>query len=214
MALFRSNKSDKEKRVESASMKETAKSATIITKGTTIVGNLVGNDSIHIDGDIEGSIKVDNIVVIGKSGVVNGDIEALKVISSGIINGSIECNDLEIMSSSSVGYRIYAQNVYVHGKIQGDMLCDELIIEQGGVVEERVQAKKVVVSGSLHGDVACELLSTKQTGLVKGSMFVNNISNEGGRVEGAISQYKELLSLAEDESQQESIGIEDQSPGA
>ncbi|MCH9812689.1 MAG: hypothetical protein K0U47_01965, partial [Epsilonproteobacteria bacterium] len=41
------------------------------------------------------------------------------------------------------------------------------------------------------------LLSTKQTGYVKGSMYVNNISNEGGKVEGSIGQYKELIETNE-----------------
>jgi len=194
MALFKSNK----EKNKSTSIKEVIKIATIITKGTTIVGEIVGNDTIHIDGDIEGSIKVDNIVVIGKSGVVNGNIEAQKVISSGTINGSIKCDELEIMESSIVKESISARKVQVRGKLEGDAVCDELLIEPKGITEGRVQAKSIIVAGSLIGDIACDLLSTKQTGYVKGSMYVSNISNEGGKVEGSIGQYKELFSDNED----------------
>lgn len=189
MALFKSGK----EKTETPSVKETINTATIITKGTTIVGNIVGHDSVHIDGDIEGGIKVNNIVVIGKSGIVNGNIEAQKIISSGQINGQVKCDDLEVMETSVVQKRVDARKVHVRGKIQGDVVCDGLIIEPKGFVENRVQAKSVIVSGSLVGEVACDLLSTKQTGYVKGSMYVSNISNEGGKVEGAIGQYKELL---------------------
>ena len=40
--------------------------ATIITEGTNCVGGFIGDDSIHIDGHIEGDVKVNNVVIIGK----------------------------------------------------------------------------------------------------------------------------------------------------
>ncbi len=196
MAFFKSGKDG----TQTASMKDTINTATIITKGTTIVGDMVGSDSIHIDGEIKGSIKVNNLVVIGKSGSVNGNIEAQNIISSGMIDGSVKCDELEVLELSTVKKTINARKVLVIGKVQGDMVCEDLIIEQKGLVEDRIQAKNVTVSGSLIGEVACELLSTKQTGYVKGSMFVNNISNEGGKVEGSIGQYKELISEKKDEN--------------
>ena len=104
MALFKSNKD----KTASASKKETISTATIITKGTMIVGDIIGEDSVHIDGDVEGSIKVNNIVVIGKSGNINGDVEAQKIIVSGNINGDVKCDDLEVMDSSTVKKRIGA----------------------------------------------------------------------------------------------------------
>ena len=194
MALFKSNKNEE-------ASKETVSMATIITKGTTIVGDIVGEDSIHVDGDIKGSITVNNIVVVGKSGVVNGNIEAQKIISNGTINGNIKCDELEVLETSIVKSKINARKVHVVGKVQGDVLCDGLIIDIKGEVEDRVQAKSISVSGSLTGEVACDLLSTKQTGVIKGSMYVSNISNEGGKVEGSIGQYKELISSDKVEDQ-------------
>jgi len=195
MALFKSNKDKTE--TSTASVKKTINTATIITNGTKIIGNITGQDTIHIDGEVEGSILVDNIVVIGKTGIVNGDLEANEIISSGIVNGNIKCDSLEVLDTSTIKERIEARKVQVKGKIQGDVICDGLIIEENGFVEDRVQAKSVIVSGSLVGEVACDLLSTKQTGYVKGSMYVSNISNEGGKVEGSIGQYKELLTTDE-----------------
>ncbi len=195
MAIFKSTKQKSHE--TSATIKETSKSATIITKGTMISGSIVGNDTVHVDGDVEGTIKVDNIVMIGKSGRVQGNIEAPKIISSGEVQGEIKCNELDVMEPSKLKSKIDAQRVNVKGKIEGEVLCDEIVIEESGFVEDKVQARAVIVSGSLMGQVACEVLSTKSTGYVKGSMFVNNISNEGGKVEGAIGQYKEILSNAQ-----------------
>lgn len=200
MALFKSNKNSSDSVVK----KDSVNTATIITKGTSIKGNITGNDTIHVDGDIEGSIKVDNIIIVGKSGMVQGDIEANKVISSGHISGDIKCQDLEVMSASTVRGGIHSKKITVKGKIDGEILCDTLVIESEGKVENRVQAKNVTVAGSLNGEVACELLSTKSTGFVKGSMHVNNISNEGGTVEGSIGQYKEII------TQDQKVGKKDE----
>jgi cytoskeletal protein CcmA (bactofilin family) len=191
MALFKSSKSNTT--ASQKSVKDSISTATIITKGTAIKGDIVSNDTIHVDGDVEGSIKVDNIVVIGRSGMVQGDIQANKIVTSGNINGAINCKELEVMESSSVNSQIQAERINVSGKIDGEILCNTIMIEQGGKVEHMLQAKNVTVSGTLIGEVACELLSTKKTGFVKGSMFVSNISNEGGTVEGSIGQYKDLV---------------------
>lgn len=208
MAIFKNTKQRPQE--TAATIKETSKSATIITQGTTISGNIVGNDTVHIEGDVKGAVSVDNIVVIGKSGYIEGNVRAPKVISSGEVDGEIKCDELDVMESSKLKSKIEAQQVTVKGKIEGSVLCDELVIEESGSVEDKVQARSVVVSGSLRGDVACEILSTKASGYIKGSMFVNNISNEGGKVEGSIGQYKEILAEIPEETQQQSVSEKDE----
>jgi len=122
---------------------------------------------------------------------------ALGATSRLLINGFVNCDELEVMESSTVKEKVDARKVQIRGKIEGDILCDGLIIEPKGFAEGMVQAKSIIVGGSLVGEIACDLLSTKQTGYVKGSMYVSNISNEGGKVEGSIGQYKELLTNEE-----------------
>ena len=50
-----------------------------------------------------------------------------------------------------------------------------------------------MIKGTYEGDLSCELLTTKVTGKIKGNMFVKNILNEGGLVEGSIGQFKDLF---------------------
>ena len=53
---------------------------------------------------------------------------------------------------------------------------------------------QIVISGTVKGiDLACEILTTKPSGKINGNMFVKNIKNEGGLVEGAIGQYKDIF---------------------
>jgi len=185
-------------------------SATIITNGSHIEGNLKGNDSVHVDGRVDGDIVVNNIVVIGKSGNVSGNIKAQKVICSGIVDGFIECEDIEIMQGSSVGYKIISKVVIVNSEFKGEIVCDKILIDELGVVSNKIQAREVIVKGEFNGDVACETLTTKPTGRLKGNMFVNNILNEGGKVEGAIGQYKDLFAKEPEllESSSDSVDVE------
>ncbi|OQX73036.1 MAG: hypothetical protein B6D59_06715 [Campylobacteraceae bacterium 4484_4] len=180
---------------EGSVQKEKIASATIITHGTSIKGDLIGEDTVQIDGEVEGNIIVNNIVLIGKQGSVKGTIRATRVISSGKIIGTVKCDELEVLESSTVKERIDARKVVVFGKIEGEVACDGLIIEPKGYVGTKIQARSISVGGTISGEVAADLLSTKETGFVRANMFVNNISNEGGKVEGAIGPYKKILEM-------------------
>jgi len=188
-------------------------SATIITKGSKIEGNLSGSDSVHVDGSVEGDIVVNNIVVIGKSGNVSGNIKAQKVICSGVVDGFIECEDIEIMQGSLVGYKIVSKVIIINSEFKGEIVCQKILIDESGIVSNKIQAREVIIKGEFSGDVSCETLTTKPTGRIKGNMFVNNILNEGGKVEGAIGQYKDLFAkepeLLENGSESVDVEIED-----
>ncbi len=167
--------------------------ATIITNGTKIKGDIEGDDTVHIEGEIYGDVKVNNTVVVGKTGLIQGNIKANKIISSGKIEGDIKCEDLEVMHSSYIKQNIRAKKVLIHGTIHGEVVCDSLVVEEGGFVKDKTQSKYTVISGQIEGIIACSTLTVKSTGFVKGEMKVNNISNDGGKIEGSISQFKEII---------------------
>ncbi len=195
MALFGSR--PKEERTATMSA-ERVGSATIITHGSKIRGDLIGKDTVQIDGEVEGNVIVHNIVMIGKSGSVKGTIKATKVISSGHVLGKVDCDELEVLESSVVKEYVHARKVVVRGKIEGEVRCDGMIVEPKGYVGLKIQAKSIVIGGTVSGEVAADMMATKATGYVKATMYVNNISNEGGRVEGSIGAFKEILEPAAD----------------
>lgn len=73
---------------------------------------------MHIDGEFEGNINSKNTVLIGKSGVVNGEIKAERVIVGGNFKGSVDSECIEILPN---------------GKIDGIIICNELYIEKKGI---------------------------------------------------------------------------------
>jgi cytoskeletal protein CcmA (bactofilin family) len=94
--------------------------ATVIAQGTSIIGGISTDGTLHVDGKIEGVILEANIVSIGKAGEIVGDIKANNLIVSGLFDGKINCNEVEILSS---------------GRVIGEIQYNELTIETGGKFE-------------------------------------------------------------------------------
>lgn len=94
--------------------------ATVIAHGTCIIGGITTEGSVHIDGKFEGVILEADMISIGKTGEVIGDIKANNLIVSGLLDGKIDCNQVQILSE---------------GKVIGNMKYNELMIEEDGKFE-------------------------------------------------------------------------------
>jgi len=95
----------------------TGNGSTIIAADSQLVGNLALNDTLHVDGRIEGDIESASNVVIGENGQVIGQIQAKTVMVSGRVDGSISATRLEIIAG---------------GCVDGDLHIVDLVIEPGG----------------------------------------------------------------------------------
>ena len=181
-------------------------SATIITTGTEVMGTIKGNDSVHIDGVVKGDVIVNNMVVIGKSGIVDGNIRAQRVMISGQLDGSVICDDLEVMQTGKVRNEINASVIILDGEIEGDIVAERSInvTDNGRVKAQRIMSQKVMVDGSIMGEVvATELLEIGPKGYVEGNITVKNIkTHEGGRIIGSMATYMDTIKEAISEPQQ------------
>ncbi len=74
---------------------------------------------LHIDGVIEGSVHSAHTVVIGKNGIVVGDIVAYRLVVNGKLNGNAQADVIEIMPL---------------GIVDGKIVSSELIIERKGIL--------------------------------------------------------------------------------
>jgi len=170
-------------------------SATIITSCMKVTGDLDGSDTIHIDGNVLGNIMVSNTLVIGKSGVVEGDVEAKNVIINGELKGTIKCDNLEVMKTGKVSTHIEAKHLILDGQIQGEIIGLESIqvLENSHIDAVCIRSKKITVHGKIDGTViASEILEIGAKGFVEGQITVKNIkTEEGGRMIGTMSTYQE-----------------------
>jgi cytoskeletal protein CcmA (bactofilin family) len=96
-------------------------SATIITACMEINGNLNGTDTIHIDGKVIGDISVENTLVIGKTGIVVGNVKAKNAIINGELQGSLTCETLEIMKTGKLSKVLHVKHLIIDGMIEGEL---------------------------------------------------------------------------------------------
>jgi cytoskeletal protein CcmA (bactofilin family) len=100
-------------------VKKTASTAAvnIISNGTTITGDIKSKGDIRVDGSLNGSIETEGKVVVGKGGVVEGDVICKDADVAGVIKAKITVSQLLSLKSSA--------------KLNGDIVTNKLSIEPG-----------------------------------------------------------------------------------
>ena len=87
--------------------------ATLISAGTTLKGDMSSNSDLRIDGTVIGNIESSSKVIIGGTGIVEGDITATQTDISGKVSGNIRAKELlQLRDESMVTGNLYA------GKLQ------------------------------------------------------------------------------------------------
>ncbi len=89
----------------------------IIGKNTSLVGDLSSDGDFRIDGKIEGNIKTNGRVVIGKEGTVNGTIECTNADIEGAFSGKLIVDQLLSLRETAT--------------INGDVILGKLSVEPG-----------------------------------------------------------------------------------
>ena len=89
----------------------------IIGKNTRIVGDINSEGDFRVDGKVEGIIKTNGRVVIGKSGFVKGNIDCSNAEIEGSFSGKLTVNNL--------------LSLKVTAKITGDVIVNKLSVEPG-----------------------------------------------------------------------------------
>ncbi|HJS55324.1 MAG TPA: polymer-forming cytoskeletal protein [Chitinophagaceae bacterium] len=87
---------------------------TLISSGTTIKGDISSNSDLRIDGTIIGNINSNAKIVIGSSGVVEGDIFGNHADIVGKTSGTIKVKELlQLRGECVVNGNIYAGKLQV-----------------------------------------------------------------------------------------------------
>ena len=88
-----------------------------IERSTKITGEIVSEADFRIDGTLEGTFTTTGKVVIGKEGVINGNVNCSFADVEGKFSGKIEVKEsLSLKSTSSV---------------EGEVIIGKLIVESG-----------------------------------------------------------------------------------
>ena len=94
---------------------------TIIGKGAKFEGNIEVDHGIRIDGMLKGSVKSSDSIVLGKEGIVDGEIYVKSAIIGGKITGKIQATGKVVLEASAV--------------VNGDLKTSKLVINEGAVFD-------------------------------------------------------------------------------
>jgi cytoskeletal protein CcmA (bactofilin family) len=100
-------------------MKSTGTTAAVnmIGAGTVITGDIQSKGDIRVDGTLKGSVNTSGKVVLGKDGVIEGDVVCMDADISGTIKAKISVAQLLSLKSTA--------------KLNGDIITNKLSIEPG-----------------------------------------------------------------------------------
>lgn len=93
-------KKESEKNNNNKAARQTGTVSTIAT-GTTINGDVESDDNMRIDGNIIGNVYCKAKIVLGESGIIQGDLHASNADIFGTVNGNVITKDLICMKAKS-----------------------------------------------------------------------------------------------------------------
>ena len=103
----------------------------VIGPDLTIMGNLISNGEVQVDGEVQGDLHGTH-VVIGEKARITGGVNAEEVVVRGHVMGSIRGRKVMLQSSSHV---------------EGDVHHQSLAIEQGAYFEGKSRRSEDPLSG-------------------------------------------------------------------
>ena len=102
---------------ETSNKTKTAASVNMIGAGTIITGDIVSKGDIRVDGTLKGSVNTHGKVVLGREGVIEGDVICKDADVSGTIKAKITVSQLLSLKTTA--------------KLNGDIITNKLSIEPG-----------------------------------------------------------------------------------
>jgi len=113
MAMFANKDSKKE-------VENLTQISTIIGKGTVILGDIESSGNIRIEGKVVGNVRAKSKVVLGDSGLIEGNVYAVNAEIAGEIKGILEASELVVVKQT--------------GTVNGDIITQKLSVDSGATI--------------------------------------------------------------------------------
>ena len=100
----------------------------IIAQGTRVKGDFETDGTLRVEGTVEGMIRAAKAVVVGKDGVVLGDITTQDAVIGGKVSGKVVAESrLELQATCVIDGEIRARRVKLDegGKVNGQVAMGE-----------------------------------------------------------------------------------------
>ncbi len=98
---------------------ETVNAVNMISTGTQVRGDIESNSGIRIDGVLKGKMNIRGKVVVGSSGLIEGDVFCQTLEVAGSLRGNVQASEMVSLKNSS--------------KVTGEIITRKLAIEPGAL---------------------------------------------------------------------------------
>lgn len=102
----------------------------IIGSNTKFIGDIISDGDFRIDGTIEGTIKTSARIIIGKKGLIKGDVTCSNADIEGTVNGTLIVDQLLTLKQSA--------------NINGEVTMGKLSVEPGAIFNVSCSMKGAV----------------------------------------------------------------------
>lgn len=115
----------------------------IIGPGMKVTGDCETEGTLRIEGSVEGTVRAGKAVVVGKDGVVDGDITTQDAVVGGRVTGSIVAESrLELQATCVVEGQIQARRIKLEegGRVNGTVQIGEVSGGGAEAAERRIRS--------------------------------------------------------------------------
>ena len=95
---------------------------TIVAENCIIDGSVSAPDSIRVDGEVKGDVKVNGSLILGAKGKIDGNVTADNVFLAGSIQGNVDAAKGRVEISDT-------------GRLIGDLTAHSLVIDENAVFQ-------------------------------------------------------------------------------
>lgn len=121
----------------------------IIGPGMKVIGDCETEGTLRIEGTVEGSVRAGKAVVIGKDGVVEGDIATQDAVIGGRVSGTVIAESRLELQATCV--------------IDGEIRARRIKLDEGGKVNGKVQTGDVTMPAATAGKPGIGPVAYQQT---------------------------------------------------
>ena len=108
----------------------------------TVHGDIETSGSLRVDGQLNGTVRRADTVVLGVGATMTGDVHAREVIVGGALTGNIHATERVELQPTAI--------------VTGDITTQVVLVQEGGVVNGRVEMRPTDGASATHraADVA------------------------------------------------------------
>jgi len=122
----------------------------VLTRGICIKGELTGKADLIIDGDLQGSIRLnESRLTVGQSGSIQADIEAREIFVYGRVDGDLRGRERVVLANSC--------------RVEGDLEAPRVAIEDGARFNGRVEMGPAADARERQGKRGSQTFAPQET---------------------------------------------------